>query len=188
MASVAGPRIDVEALQDRYGLAIPEPLPDTADAFEKASLLHEQDRRLLLVDKHRVMIARLLRKGFVLAQRLINPGDHRESYLAMETIAAEVNRLGADELIVSGEVWEADVVAKGDPRTVVRASEWDDRRESFLTYAIQRSGRAEGWRSVITRMDDDIQLGDVESLEEGIPPLVRPVIEAWAEWTRDQAG
>lgn len=115
------------------------------------------------------------------------PPDQRLS-LAIEAIAADVNRLGADELIVSGEIWEAEVVANDDPRAVVRASECDDRRESFLTYAIQRSGRAEGWRSVITRMDDDIHLGDVESLEEGIPPLVRPVIEAWAEWTRDQAG
>jgi len=124
----------------------------------------------------------LLREGSVLAQRLIEPDDHRESYLAMELIAAEVNRLGADEMIVSSEAWEAEIVAKDDPRVGLRATEREDRRESFLTYVIQRGGRAETWRSAITRAEDDVQLGDIEHLEAGTPPLVRPVIEAWAEW------
>jgi hypothetical protein len=100
----------------------------------------------------------------------------------MDRIASEVNQHGADELILSTEAWEAEAVGKDDPRASLRATEREDRRESFLTHVVERGGRSQTWRSLITRTEDAVRLGDVEDLGNGIPTSFRPIIEAWAEW------
>ncbi len=182
LEAIVGPPLDIETLRERYGAA-PAPSLTEADAFEKARILHEQGRQLLLVDKAHVTIAWLLRDGDVIRQRLMQPEDHREQYLAMEFLALEATKLGADAMILSAEAWEAHAVAPDDPRAQLRATEREDRRESFLTHVVQRDGRNRTWRSIIRRSQDGaVELAEVEALAEGIPPLMRPVIEAWAEW------
>jgi hypothetical protein len=183
LESIGGPPIDLETLRERYGSS-PQPIPVDADPFVKARMLHEQGRNLLRVDKDLAMTAWLVRDRDVIRQLLIQPGDFREQYLAMELVASEVTKLGADALIVTSEAWEAPAVSRDDPRARLRATEREDRRESIVTYAVQRDGQQQSWRSVFRRSPEgDIVLSDMEPLAEDVPPLVRPVIEAWAEWT-----
>src|SRR5204863_450349 len=81
--------------------------------------------------------------------------DERAKYLMGERLAAEVERLGADQLIFCGEVWETPLEEVG--------SEEPQRREAFLTYALSRGGQPRCWRSEIHRdADDAITLGPSE--------------------------
>jgi hypothetical protein len=181
--SVLGPPISLDDLRRRYG-SLPEPVSEEAGGPEKARLLHEQGRQLLVVDKEHIQIVWLLRGRSIVGQLTLEPGDHREAYLGMDRVASEVNRLGADALIVSTEVWEALMVEEDDPRAKMRATEREDRREAFLTYLVQRDGTTHAWRSSISRSDtNEVTLGDAERIERRTPPLVRPVLEAWAEWS-----
>jgi len=181
--SVLGPPISLDDLRRRYG-SLPEPVPEEAGGLEKARLLHEQGRRFLVVDKEHIQIVWLLCGRSIVGHFILEPGDHREAYLGMDRVAAEVNRLGADALIVSTEVWEALMVEEDDPRAGMRATERKDRREAFLTYLVQREGTTQTWRSSISRSDtNDVTLGDAERVQRPTPPVVRPVLEAWAEWS-----
>jgi hypothetical protein len=181
--SVLGPPISLDDLRRRYG-SLPEPVPEEADRPEKARLLHEQGRRFVIVDKQHIQIVWLLRGRSIVGHFILEPEDHRDAYLGMERVAADVNRLGADALIVSSEVWEALVVDEDDPRANMRATEREDRRESFLTYLVQRDGTTETWRSGISRSEtNEVTLSDAERAQTPTPTLVRPVLEAWAEWS-----
>jgi hypothetical protein len=182
ITSVVGPALDIEEIRERYSFSSVEPIPEEADVFDKARNLHEQGRQMLLVDQGHVMIAWLFRDGKALGQNLLEPKDQREKYLMMDVIASEATKLGANELILSAEAWEAAPVDANDPRAELRAAEREDRRESFLTHVAQRNGRSLTLRSIITRGPEGVELAAAEELAEATPPLVRPLLEAWAEW------
>jgi hypothetical protein len=179
---MGGPVITDEELMNRYSLTSLELMPTDIDVFERARLLHEQGRQMLLVDGDHVMITWLLRDGSVVGQLWLQPDDQRGKYLVMDTVAAEATRLGANALILSSEAWEAKAVEVDDPRADMRATEREDRHESFVTHAIERGGRSQTWRSIIQRTERGVQLSVQEELEGAVPPLMRPLIDAWAEW------
>jgi hypothetical protein len=182
MEPIGGPVITDEEVMDRYSLTSLELMPTDIDVFERARLLHEQGRQMLLVDGGHVMITWLLRDGSVVGQLWLQPEDQRGKYLVMDTVATEATRLGANALILSSEAWEAIAVEADDPRADMRATEREDRHESFVTHVVERGGRSQTWRSIIQRTEQGVQLSVQEELEGAVPPLMRPLIDAWAEW------
>ena len=128
------------------------------------------------------MIAWLFRDGEPLTQLRLEPEDQRGKYLIMDAVASEARRLGANELILSAEAWEAPAVDRDDARAGMRATEREDRTEAFLTHVITRDGRSLTVRSGIQRSDrGEVKLEDPEDVD-GVPPLMDPLLDAWAEW------
>jgi hypothetical protein len=183
IASVVGPSVDIEAVRERYAAAQLEPAPEGADVFEQGRILHEQGRAMLLIDEEHVMIALLLRDGKALRLLSLEPRDQREKYLTMDAIASEATRLGANELILSAEAWEAPPVDADDPRANLPARERDDRGEAFTTHIVRRNGGGSSWRSVIRRGPDGIELEEAEELKGAVPHALLPVLEAWEDWS-----
>lgn len=182
IAAARGPDLSLEDVLDRYALKNLEPMPVDADVFAQARHLHEKGRKMLTVDGEHIMIAWLLRDGESLSQLTLQPEDQREKYLVMDAVASEARKLGANELILSAEAWEAPPVSADDARAEMRAGERDDRTESFLTHVVTRDGRSLTLRSRIERSGREVKLMATEEIDDA-PPLVRPLLEIWAEWS-----
>ena len=173
---------DIAALRSRYSDEPWARVAPDADVFERAAALHENGRRMLLVDGHHVMIAWLFRDGEPSSQQTLWPEDARDKYLMMERLAAEATRLGANELIITAEAWEATITGADDPQAHLRAGERQDRSEALITHALRRGGDSKTWRSVMTRTESGLRLEDSQ-VEGYVPPLLKPMIDAWAEWS-----
>jgi hypothetical protein len=171
-----------ETIKNRYTSAPWAQVAADADVFERASALHQDGRRMLLVDGHHVMIAWLFRDGEPRSQQTLWPEDARDKYLMMERLAAEATRLGANELILTAGAWEATIVSADDSQARLRAGEREDRSEALITHALRRDGDCRTWRSVMTRTESGLELKDPE-VETYVPPLMQPMIDAWAEWS-----
>lgn len=180
--SARRPDISPNDIRARYKLPALDTMPKNADVFEQATFLHEKGRKILAIDGAHIMIVWLLRDGEYLSQIQLEPEDQREKYLVLDAVASEVRKLGANELILSSEAWEAPPVSRDDPRGAMRAAERDDRTESFLTHAATQNGQCLTLRSRIERTEGGVKLAPPEEIDE-IPPLMRPVFEIWAEWS-----
>ncbi|MGH2946050.1 MAG: hypothetical protein ACRDPC_07300 [Solirubrobacteraceae bacterium] len=180
--TIARPSLDSVAIRQRYSLGSLEPVRADGGVFERAAALHRLGRQMLVVDGEHIMISWLLRDGRVLSQQTLWPRDQREKYLVMERLAAEATRLGANELIITAEAWEAPYFERDDPRHDLRAVEREDRTETLLTHAVRRDGQARTWSSRMHREAESLRLDEVIEVEGYIPPLLRPLIDAWAEW------
>jgi hypothetical protein len=183
---LGGPRIEPEEIAERYGLEEPTQadLPAEKGVFGVAEAFHKLGRKFFLVDGHLVTVAWLLRDGQLLRQISMEPEDQREKYLSIESLAEQVERMGADEIVFTTELWEASAVEPGDRRARLRPSERDDRREALGTYALRRNGEFRFWRSSIERNGDEVRLGEttVSGNSEGAPFFLVPVIRVWKDW------
>jgi len=183
--AIARAHLDGAALRRRYSDEPWEEPAADADVFERARVFHQHGRRILCADGNHVMIAWLSRDGVPLSQQTLWPENARDKYLLVERLAAMATQLGANELILTAEAWEAAAVDRNDPRAQLRAGERDDRREVLVTHALRRDTGCRFIRSVITRTESGLRLADAETVEDQVDPLLRPVLDAWAEWERD---
>jgi hypothetical protein len=132
--------LDDSTLRQRYPKVDLDP-QRTTNLFDEAERLHRIARAMMEADGEHITIAWLMRDGQVLSQLVLVAHDQRELYLTMESLAAEARQLGADQLIVNAEGWEARRLAPDNPRYVLRPEDREDRREVLLTHALQRAGR-----------------------------------------------
>lgn len=183
---LGGPKIEPEEMIQRYGLedSTLEGLPQEKGAFGVAEAFHRLGRKFFAVDGYLVTIAWLLREGRMLRQISMEPEDQREKYLSIESLAEQVESLGADEIVFTTELWEAPALEAGDRRAALRPSERDDRREALGTYALRRNGEFRFWRSSIERDGSDVRLGEITVTEgeENTPFFLAPVIRVWEKW------
>jgi len=183
--TITRPPLDLDAIRRRYFDAPPEQPGADADVYERARVLHRHGRRILAADGRHIMIAWLSRDGVPLAQQTLWPESARDKYLMVEKLAAEATQLGANELILTAEAWEAPIVHREDPRASMRAGEREDRSEVLITHALRRDDDLETNRSAFTRTESGLVFADAETLTEYVDPLLQPVLDAWAEWERD---
>lgn len=180
--SLVGPRPDEATLRKRYSDA-PWAAPSAGgDLFDHARALHENGRRMLLADGEHVMIAWLYRGNRPISQQGLYPRDQREKFLIIEHVAMEATRLGANGVILTAEAWEATVPDPGDPLATLRAAEREDRTEALVTHALRRDGTMKSYRSPMLRVEGELKLGDVTA-DDHHHPLLRPFMDAWAEWS-----
>jgi hypothetical protein len=137
---------------------------------------HDVGRRILEVDGHHLPMAWMWRDKKIVNRFVLELVDERAKYLMGERLAAEVERLGADQLIFCGEVWETPLEELG--------SEEPQRREAFLTYALSRGRQPRCWRSEIHRdADDAITLAAAEFHDRAPPaPLLDALGDVWSSW------
>jgi len=179
---VSHPPHDDEVIRQRYAAVKWVPLPPDAGVFEIAESFHQGGRGMLLADGYHVAIAWLLRHRQPVSMHQLNFHDQREKYLMIENLADEATQLGADAVIITSEAWEATVPDRESPLAELRASERADRTEALVTHALQRDGTARTWRSAMNRSDAQLTLADPVT-DDYVPPLLRPLLEAWSTWT-----
>jgi hypothetical protein len=181
-----GPEFDPEEMLERYGFEpSAEDLPEEKGAFGMAEMFHRFGRRFFPVDGHLVTVAWLLRDGQILRQISMEPEDQREKYLNMEALADQVERLGADSVIVTTELWQAPPVERGDRRFALRPAERDDRSEAIGTYALRRDGDFRFWHSPIEREGDSVSLGEMTVSKDAVMNpafFLAPVLAVWKGW------
>lgn len=182
--TLRGPTIDMDEVRKRY-VEVKFDAAPRADLLEEGARLHEIARGLMARDGYHVSIAFLQRDGRPISQLVLEPRDQRELLLSMERLATEARQLGANELIVSAEGWEAPAVAPSDPRHTRRPEGRDDRREILLTHALRLGGPFHTWRSPVRRTKRGTKLGPVTEIA-GLPPRFNPIIEEWERWPRTE--
>lgn len=180
--ALIGPRPDKAELQRRYSVATWEAPSAGGDLFEHARAWHATGRQMLLTDGDHVMIAWLYKGSRPVSQQGLHPHDQREKFLIMEQLANEATRLGADGVILTSEAWEATVADLDDPLAMLRAAERVDRTEALVTHALRRDGTTKSYRSPMLRVDGALRLGDV-TVDDHHHPLLKPFLDAWAEWS-----
>lgn len=183
IAPLHGPPISHEELLARYGPEFPAGhRPREEGVFGMAEVFHVAGRHFLVVDGHLETVAWLLKGGHPLRQIGLRPEDQREKYLAITSLAEQVDALGADEIVFTTEAWEAEAVGPEDERAELRPGEREDRTEVMVTYAMRRGERARVWSSKINRTESgEIELGEIDFREEQVLFLV-PIIKVWEAW------
>jgi hypothetical protein len=171
-------QIDEEEIRRRYGTDAPV-LPSKPEGlFGQAAAFHDWGRHVLQVDGHHIPMAWLWRDSSLIRHLALDPVDEQAKYLIAERLGSEVESLGADAVILSGEVWETPVEALGADEPPA------DRPEAFVTVLVERGGPWHTWRSRIRRAPDDaIVLDPVEEPEHfPAPPFLVPVLRVWERW------
>jgi hypothetical protein len=88
-----------------------------------------------------------------------------------------------NELILTAEAWEATITGDDDPQAHLRVGEREDRSEALIRPVAPRDGDSRTWRSVMTRAERGLGLEETVIIEGYVPPLLKPMIDAWAEWS-----
>lgn len=152
----------------------------------RGAAFHQFGRHVLVADRYHLPIAWLLSDGSRVAQTTMHPEDQRDKAMMMHRLAAEADRMGADEFIFTTEVWEAPPVGTDDPRFGLRPTERDDRREALVTYAMARSRPCHTWRSGFRRDPDGaILLEGAEHHVGEAQPFLQPLLAVWSEWPNE---
>lgn len=183
MAPIGGPPVSHEELLERYGAELPSNYrPREQGVFGIAEFFHVSGRRFIVVDGYLETVAWILKDGHFLRQVTIRPEDQREKYLAIASLAEEVDRLGANELAFTTEVWDAPVVGPDDARAELRAGEREDRTELMVTYALRRGEKCRVWASRISHTESgEIELGEMTEREEDAL-FLQPILKVWEGW------
>jgi hypothetical protein len=183
MAPIDGPPVSHEELLERYGPGLPSDYrPRGKGVFGIAEVFHVSGRRFIVVDGHLETVAWILKDGHPLRQIAMRSEDQREKYLAIASLAEEVDRLGANELVFTTEAWEAPAVDPDDERAELRPGEREDRTELMLTYALRRGEKCRVWASRISRTESgEIELEEMTEREEDAL-FLQPVLKVWEGW------
>ena len=176
------PHFDEQRARERYRIdKWQAPVED--DLVARGAAFHQFGRHVLTADRYHLPIAWLLREGAWVDQTAMHPEDQRDKAMMRHRLAVEADRLGADELMFTTEVWEAPLVGLDDARFGLRAGERDDRREALVTYAMARSEPCHTWRSGFSRDSDGAILLEEAEHHVGEPqPFLAALLAVWSEW------
>jgi hypothetical protein len=154
-----------------------------------AAWFHEAAKIMLRKDRHHISIAWPFAGDVQLGQFVLDPEDHQDKIVDIRLLATEIDRLGADAVIMTFEVWYADAAHPLDPCFGLRASERRDRRERLMTYLLRRTGKHHIWHTPFEhrRGDESVVLGKTSSYDTDVReqlPLFRPIFDVWSRWDR----
>jgi hypothetical protein len=109
----------------------------------------------------------------------MNPEDQQDKYLLMEKLARVVRSTGADELVVTGEMWMAPVVDPDDPRSTLRAQEREDRTEVLATTGVRRTGETRSLHSPFRHEGSQVVLSEpAPAVQLAYLPFL-PILKVW---------
>jgi hypothetical protein len=158
-----------------------------SSVVDAAAWFHETAKILLQNDGHHISIAWPFAGDVQLGQYVLNPDDHQDKIVDVRLLATEIDRLGADAVIMTFEAWYADAVHSLDPRFGLRASERLDRQERLMTYLLRRMGTHRIWSTPFEhrRSNNSVVLGRTESSDikarEHLP-IFRAIFDVWSRW------
>ena len=168
---------DLEKAGERYGLPMGQLAVGDTKFPTRARRYHDVGRTILQKDGYHVTVVFMFREGVPVASVTLAPEDQQDKYVLMSHLAEDAITLGADEIVLSTEVWLA--LLSADPSIVdLRAAERSDRMEGFTTESIARGASGLSLVTPFSRVDGNIVLG--ETFEEvGDPLSLVPIRDAW---------
>lgn len=104
--------------------------------------------------------------------------EHGEKYLVMRTIANEVIKIGADGVILIGEVWRTTYDPKAPFR---RAADAPDRREYLSATLITKTGVPVRLIAPIVRKGKTSSIGKVEVWRDQAEMIFIPIYAVWGK-------
>lgn len=172
---------DYARVEEKYGQVIRD-LGKREDALEgRVSWQHRFARGMFLLDKRHRTIAFLFREGRPAGMVGMDAEDQQEKYVLMEALSKELLSTGADEVIITTEVWMAPLLPEGHPEAGLRPGQRTDRIEELATYGMDRAGHVCAFSSEISRDADEVRLADAEPSE--LQP--QTLLPAWRAWHGD---
>jgi hypothetical protein len=181
---------DVEA---RYG-----PLPDVSNRtlhpdlphIEHARYFHEMAKRIIVIDGMHWPMAFIFRRGEQVDLQVFNLEDQQDKIVMMRKLAADVERVGADMVIYTSEIWTAPAITdKHDPRARLRAGERDDRTEAICTYLFEIGAPSTTLFAPFTRdPTGSVILGETTETQRDDLPIFRPIFQVWKRWGPAEAN
>lgn len=170
-------REHAELVADRYGIDPKEMFPQ-ADTTLEATLnkLFATGKKMFAVDKCHQTIAFLLNGKRPVTMMQLAVQEHGEKYLVMRMLANEVIKYGADGVIVISEVWSA----LYDPcKPYRRAADAPEKKEFLSAILVTKTGAPVQLLALIERTDDDVTLGETDTLRDQAQIAFAPIYAAW---------
>lgn len=175
----------LEQAADRYGIGGGQhSLMPGLSPRRLAAAMHSLGKRVLEVDGFHRTFAWLYRDEVQVTMLVLDPEDQQDKVVKIRRLAREVERTGADTVLVTSEVWFASRATDNDPRAALRAGEREDRHELLATYLLCREGDHTAWMTLFGRdTDGGVTLGDTEEQPNFAPiPLFASVLRVWESW------
>ncbi len=180
------------ARRTRYGEVFerepPPPVAANPTVEEYATRFHEIGKKLLTVDGYHQTIAWTFRGDEWIGQFVLDPEDEQDKIVNVRLLASEVDKVGADAVLITSEAWFAEAVHRLDPRFELRAAERRDRQEMLLTLLLRRSGDHREWATIFTRnaADGSIQFGHTHSAAKNSHELhlYTSIVRVWERWDK----
>ncbi|MFZ1926441.1 MAG: hypothetical protein WAU42_09895, partial [Solirubrobacteraceae bacterium] len=180
------------ARRTRYGEVFerepPPPVAANPTVEEYATRFHEIGKKLLTVDGYHQTIAWTFRGDEWIGQFVLDPEDEQDKIVNIRLLASEVDKVGADAVLITSEAWFAEAVHRLDPRFELRAAERRDRQEMLLTLLLRRSGDHREWATIFSRnaADGSIQFGHTHSAAKNSHELhlYTSIVRVWERWDK----
>jgi hypothetical protein len=164
----------------------PPPLAEHPTVEEYATRFHDIGKKLLAVDRYHQTIAWTFRHDQWIGQCVIDPEDQQDKIVNVRLLASEVDKTGADAIIITSEAWFAEAVNRLDLRFGLRAAERRDRQEQLLTLLLKRSGDHREIATFFSRsaVDGSIAFGHAYSIPKNGDHvhLYAPILQVWERW------
>lgn len=175
-----------EAVSKRYDFDPKDVYGDAENAEETLLNLFDTARAMFLTDEHHITIAFLLKGKTPVDLVEWRPGEHGHKYVMAQMLADQVQRVGADAVIMIGEIW----VAPFDPeKPFARAFDSSDRIEALAGTLVSKEGKPVRIIAEILRGVDAVGLKDTTTETEIVAPyLFAPVYKVWGRELVDQSG
>jgi hypothetical protein len=165
-----------DMLFERYQTTPEEIFGKGENPEETLQNLFATARKMFAKDGYHVTVVFLL-KGTkpVRIMRMI-PEEHGEKYLIMRALANEVVKIGADAIILLGEIWKAPF---NRDKPYQRAVNSPDRSEALAGTLVSKAGEPVEIYAEITRDDRRAKLGPNNMARGGATFIFAPIYEAW---------
>jgi hypothetical protein len=175
-----------ETAANRYGV-VPNKMFSSKVSTPETTLidLFTTARKMFVVDKYHETIAFLLHAQLTIKLMQLDLQEHGEKYLIMRMLANEVTRHGADGVIFLSETWSAVF----DPSMPFRRAVDAPEKMEFLTGTlVTKIGDPVQLRALISRVGDNVVLGETEILRDQAHIAFAPIYAAWGRAIPDAWG
>lgn len=170
---------ELATAEEKFGAGLSAIARPEDNLKDRVRWYHEQARLFLSVEGGAASVAFLLRRGRLLQTIDVQPDDQPDKWVLMERLAALVTALGADEVVMTNEVWWASPVSPDDPRFSLRAGQREDRLEALQTVGANAEGMIFDAVTPFGRVGDRIVLDPPAYGSPVLALFLGPVLKAW---------
>jgi len=178
--SVSPTKEDIDKAKNRYGSSpIREEKIELSDFQGVCNVFLKQAMHVLKKDGHHVHLAALFSNEKSVSFVELRNDDQADKFRTAKYLGSEVDKIGADKVIVISETWSAPYDSANHYRP---ASQSPDRTEALSLIAISKNGEGHTVLVPFTRNDGEIEFGDIQRTEgvEGVN-FIQPIVNSWKQ-------
>ncbi|WP_211095391.1 hypothetical protein [Yoonia maricola] len=169
-------RAEAEKVSGRYDIDFSEVYSGANTPEETLRKLFDVARKMFLNDEYHATIAILLKGIIPVDIQELRPEEHGQKYVMAQMLADQVRRVGADTVIVIGEIWTAPF----DPeQPLARAVDSSDKSEALSGTLVQKRGEPLRISAEILRGVDRVALKASTEQSGGAHNFFSPIYDVW---------